>query len=111
MKIDVRINSIRPEGTTRATASVTLDEMFAIRGVKIMEGKNGLFVNLPGYKGGDGQWKDTIIPITKEARAQINEVAIAAYHQTLTQTQNQGQQPAPLPEEAPEPVADMAMSM
>ena len=37
MKVDVKIGSIRPTGSIRATASVNLNDCFAIRNVKIID--------------------------------------------------------------------------
>lgn len=46
-EVDVRILSLRSEGSIRAVASANLNGVFAIRNIKIMEGKNGLFVSMP----------------------------------------------------------------
>ena len=40
LKYDVKIQSIRPEGTMKATATVNINDAFAVRGVKLMEGSN-----------------------------------------------------------------------
>ena len=58
MKVDVKIGSIRPEGSVRAYASVNLNDCFAIRNVKVMESTKGLFVAMPSYKAGNGEYKD-----------------------------------------------------
>lgn len=47
MKIDVRINSLTPgEGSTKAIASANLDDCFAVKNIRVVEGKNGLFVSM-----------------------------------------------------------------
>jgi uncharacterized protein (TIGR01319 family) len=46
---DVKIQSIRPEGTLRATATVNINDAFAIRGVKLMEGSKGKGNKSPLY--------------------------------------------------------------
>ena len=43
LQFDVRIQSIRPGESIKGTASVNINGAFAIRGVKIIEGSNGLF--------------------------------------------------------------------
>ena len=45
-KYDVKIHSIRPEGSCKATASVNIYGDFAVRGIKIMDGSKGLFVSM-----------------------------------------------------------------
>ena len=53
MKIDVKIHALHPEGSRLADASVCLDDSFAIRGVKIVNGSSGPFVSMPSYKSGN----------------------------------------------------------
>ena len=86
-KYDVKIHSIRPEGTLRATASVNIYGDFAVRGVKVMDGTKGLFVSMPSYKAGNGEYKDICFPCTKEAKAEFDNAVISAYQQTLAQGQ------------------------
>ena len=87
-KYDVKIHSIHPEGTMRANASVNIYGDFAVRGVKIMEGTKGLFVSMPSYKAGNGEYRDICFPCTKEAKAEFDSAVISAYQQTLAQGQS-----------------------
>ena len=67
MQYDVRIHSIQFDGPCRATASLNINGCFAVRGVKLMEGSNGLFVSMPSRKTQDGE-KDICFPVTAEFR-------------------------------------------
>ncbi len=87
-KYDVKIHSIHPEGTLRANASVNIYGDFAVRGVKVMEGAKGLFVSMPNYKAGNGEYRDVCFPCTKEAKAEFDNAVISAYQQTQAQGQN-----------------------
>lgn len=87
LEYDVKIHSLYPEGNCKASASVNLNGSFAIRGLKVMEGANGLFVSMPSYRAGNGEYKDICFPCTKEARSQLNEAVLNAYHQSLSQNQ------------------------
>ena len=89
MKVDVKIGSIRPEGSIRAIASVNLNDCFAIRNVKVVDSSKGLFVAMPSYKAGNGEYKDICFPVTKEFREQLNKAVIDAYNQALAQSQKQ----------------------
>jgi stage V sporulation protein G len=111
MKYDVKINSIRPEGNPKAIASVNINDSFAIRSVKIMEGSNGLFVSMPSYKAGNGEYKDICFPCTKEAREQFNDAVIDAYQQALAQGQTAGQKQAAAPFVQPEQNSGPKMTM
>ena len=92
--ISVKIHSVRSEGSTLANASVDLNGVFAIRGVKIMQGKNGPFVSMPSYKAGN-EYRDVCFPCTKEFREQFQSAVLGAYQQQLGQIaqrqQEQGQ--------------------
>ena len=104
-KYDVKIHSIHPEGALRANASVNIYGDFAVRGIKVMEGSKGLFVSMPSYKAGNGEYKDIGFPCTKEAKAEFDKAVISAYQQVLTQSQSTAQkQEAPTQQEQSQPV-------
>jgi len=113
MKVDVKISSIRPEGNVRAYASINLNDCFAIRNVKVVDSSKGLFIAMPSYKAGNGEYKDICFPVTKEFREQLNNAVIDAYHKALTQSQSQNRQKAadtPPFEQAPEQGSGMRMA-
>lgn len=90
MKIDVRINSLMPgEGSVKATASANLDDCFAVKNIRVVEGKNGLFISMPSYKGTDGEYHDLCFPTTPELRKQLNGAVAEAYKQAIVQLQEQ----------------------
>ena len=109
MKVDVKIGSIRPEGNVRAYASVNLNDCFAIRNVKVVDSSKGLFIAMPSYKAGNGEYKDICFPVTKEFREQLNNAVIDAYKQALTQNQQQKAADSPHFDQAPEQSSGMQM--
>ncbi len=74
-----RINRVQGSGTLKALCDVTIAEAFLIKGVKVVEGKNGVFVSLPREQGNDGQWYDTVIPVTREVRQQLSPIVLTAF--------------------------------
>lgn len=86
MQYEVKINSIRPEGTILATASVNLNGCFAIRGVKVMQSERGPFVSMPRYRAGE-KYRDICFPCTKEAHTEFTYAVLNAYEQALGQSQ------------------------
>jgi len=85
--LNVRISSIMPDngGKLRATGSVSMNGCFAVRGIKIYEGTNGLFVNMPSYKAASGKYEEHCHPVTKEFREQLNNAVLDAYKQAAAQ--------------------------
>ena len=74
-----RINRMDGAGTLRAFCDLQVAESFLITGVRVVEGKNGLFVSMPQEQGKDGNWYDTVLPLSKEVRQQVSEVVLSAY--------------------------------
>lgn len=76
---DVRIRQVTSESRLRAVASITIDECFAVHELRIIEGKEGLFVAMPSRQVSDGTFKDIAHPINVETRKMIEDVVIAKY--------------------------------
>ena len=61
-------------------ASVILNDQFQIRGLRIMEGENGLFVGYPNdpfYKGDD--FRSVCFPMTRQLREHIENCVLEKY--------------------------------
>ena len=84
MDIDVKINSISMEGNILATASINLNQCLAIRNVRLMNGEKGMFLSMPSYRTGNGEFRDICFPITAEFRTQMTEALTSAYKEALT---------------------------
>jgi stage V sporulation protein G len=106
ISLDVRINSIHPTGTLRAVASATLNGQFAVRNIKVMEGSKGLFISMPSYKAGNGEYRDICFPTTPEFRQKLQDTILNAYGQAITQGQKAAAQ---RPFEAPEQGSGLTM--
>jgi len=84
MKItEIRI-SLRDDNKLKAFASLTLDNCFVIRGLKIIEGAKGVFVAMPSRKRPDGTYQDVAHPINNETRDWMEGLVIKAYEEELS---------------------------
>lgn len=90
MNLQVRVNYEPEQGATKAVCSATLYGTFAIRGIRVVEGKNGLFVQMPQQKDAKGNYHDLAFPVTAEARKKLHGAVLAAYEQHISQRQNTG---------------------
>ena len=87
MKIsEIRI-SLRDDNKLKAFASITLDNCFVIRGLKIIEGAKGVFVAMPSRKRPDGTYQDVAHPINNETRDWMEGLIITAYKEELENTE------------------------
>lgn len=79
---EVRI-SLRNDDKLKAFVSITLNDSFVIRGLKIIHGNSGLFVAMPSRKRPDGQHQDLAHPINDATRKYLTEKVMAEYEREL----------------------------
>lgn len=76
---DVRIRKVSREGDMKAVATVNFEGVFAVHDIKIIDGKNGLFIAMPSRKTATGGYRDIAHPINPDARKQLEDAIIAEY--------------------------------
>jgi stage V sporulation protein G len=82
------------EDKLKGFVSVTFDECFVIRGMKIIEGASGLFVAMPSRKRQDGTFQDVAHPINSETREWLEERVLAAFKREKRQPYKKELSPA-----------------
>lgn len=87
LEYDIHVYPSKVDGAQKASATVNIGGQFAIRGIKIMEGTKGLFVSMPSYRAGNGEYKDICFPCTKESKADFDQKVLSVYQQTMEQSQ------------------------
>lgn len=71
--------SLRDDNKLKAFASITLDNCFVIRGLKVIEGAKGIFVAMPSRKRPDGTYQDIAHPINNDTRSWMEDQIVEAY--------------------------------
>ena len=71
-------------GKVRAFFDLTTQEGFTMKGFKLIEGINGLFVSMPSQKGNDEQYYDTIWVESKQLRDDLTQLAISEYNNSTS---------------------------
>lgn len=91
---EVRLNLVKADNAVRAIGSFSLDGAFAVRGIRVMEDKNGHnFVAFPSREKADGSYEDIAFPLSKELYASITGAIVDEYQsQVEKQTQEQNQE-------------------
>jgi stage V sporulation protein G len=80
VQLDVRVYPLAdPIGSTKAFASVGVEDMVAIRGIRIVEGEKGAFVSMPQSKDKDGGYHDIAFPMNGELRKEMNKAILSEY--------------------------------
>ena len=65
----------------KGIAVVTLDDCFVVKGIRIIDGDNGLFIAMPSKTTASGEHSDIAHPINKETRQMFEEAIIKAYNE------------------------------
>lgn len=71
------------EDKLRAYVTITLDNCFVVRDLKIIRGTTGYFVSMPSKKRKDGTYKDIAHPINIETRQMIEQKIITEYRKIV----------------------------
>lgn len=71
------------EERLKAYVTVTFDDCFVVRDLKVIKGNNGLFVAMPSKKRKDGQFKDVAHPLNQETREEIEKAVFEAYESAV----------------------------
>ncbi len=82
---DVRIRKVDKEGKMKAIVSITLDDVFVVHDIKVIEGEKGLFIAMPSRKGADGEYRDIAHPINSDMRTKIQDLILETYNREIAE--------------------------
>ena len=71
------------EDRLKAYVTITLNDCFVIRDLKIIQGHDGLFVAMPSKKRKDGQFRDIAHPLNQETRQTVEKAVFKAYEEEI----------------------------
>ena len=74
-----RLHKLESNGPLRAFADVVIGQVL-VKGVRIIDGKNGLFLTMPQTQGKDGKWYCTVMLLDDSLKTELQEVVIEAYN-------------------------------
>jgi stage V sporulation protein G len=79
---DVRLFPIADE-KLRAFVSIVLDGCFMVHDIKVIQGKDGLFISMPSRKKRNGEFKDVAHPLNQETRRRFEARILNEYRARL----------------------------
>ena len=91
--IEAKVNRLidKPDSKVKAILTVNIGNSFAIHGVKVIDSKNGLFVQMPQREyedKGRKMFADIFHPITADARSLITDEVFRAFDEKLVEYQD-----------------------
>ena len=86
---DVRVRKVTKEGKMRAVVSITIDDVFVVHDIKVIEGEQGLFIAMPSRKASDGEYRDIAHPINSETRDKIQSLILEKYQEVASESEDE----------------------
>ena len=86
---DVRVRKVTKEGKMRAVVSITIDDVFVVHDIKVIEGEKGLFIAMPSRKASDGEYRDIAHPINSETRDKIQSLILEKYQEVASESEDE----------------------
>jgi len=74
---------MRDEGNLKAFCSVVFDDVFIVHSVKVIQGKESLFVAMPSRELRAGEFRDTAHPIDNGFRIRLEETVLQRYREVV----------------------------
>ncbi len=106
MKItDVKVFPVDEE-KLKAYATITFENCFIVRDLKVISGNKGYFIAMPSKKRKDGTFRDVAHPLNSETRKMIEEAVLEVYEKEVPASEaapftSETEPETPGPEEAP----------
>jgi len=75
---DVKVFPVE-EDKLKAYATVTFDNCFIVRDLKVIAGNKGFFIAMPSKKRKDGTFRDIAHPLNAETRALIEQAVLEVF--------------------------------
>jgi stage V sporulation protein G len=71
------------EDKLKAFVSIVFDHCFMVNDIKVIQGKDGLFLSMPSRRKKSGEFKDVAHPLNNETRRLIEEQVLREYRQVV----------------------------
>jgi len=81
---EVKVFPIQEE-KLKAFVSIVFDQCFMVNDIKIIQGRDGLFISMPSRKKKNGEFKDVAHPLNNETRRMIEDKVLGEYDRILTE--------------------------
>ena len=81
---DVTVRLVGKEGKMKAVASITIDGVFAVHDIKIIDGEKGMFIAMPSRKTLDGEYRDIAHPINQDTRSILQTLILDKYYKEIS---------------------------
>lgn len=75
----IKIHRLSQDGHVKAFVDIGINDALLIKGIKIVQGKKGLFVSMPAEQGKNERWYERVRCLNKDISSVISQKILEAY--------------------------------
>ena len=75
----IKIHRLTKDSRVKAFVDLGINDVLLIKGIRVVEGKKGLFVSMPVEQGKDEKWYERVQCLNQEIRSLIGQKVLEAY--------------------------------
>jgi len=75
-----RLYRVENDSSLKAFADVIFNGQLLVKGIRVADGRNGLFAGMPKSQGKDGRWYDTVRILDEELKQELQDRVLEAYN-------------------------------
>jgi stage V sporulation protein G len=76
-----RIYRLDSNTALKGFADISVAGSFVIKGLRIVSGRKGLFVDMPRQQGKDGKWYNSVFLINEALKEKLADMVLQAYEE------------------------------
>ena len=74
-----RLHRVDNGSSLKAFADVIINGQVLVKGVRVLEGRNGLWIAMPSAQSKDNKWHETVSLLDEEAKQELQETVLEAF--------------------------------
>jgi len=75
----IKLHRLPDSNRVKAFVDLGVNDALLIKGVRVVNGKEGLFVSMPSEQGKDDKWYERVRCLNKEVKSMITQKVLDAY--------------------------------
>jgi len=74
-----RLHRLETDSSVKAFVDIAVNDSFLLKGLRIVQGKKGLFVSMPREKGSDGRWYEVVSLLDPLVRQEVFSLVLKEF--------------------------------
>lgn len=76
-----RVYRLDSDSSLKGFADISIAGSFIVKGLRIVAGKNGLFVGMPREQGRDGKWYNRVYLVNEALKEKLANLVLSAFEE------------------------------